>query len=150
MKNAQSYPTVLGTMSFVEENGKIIGCDLGDLAIGEETPVLKKAHTQMLEYMEGRRKVFDLPLNFSGTPFQKDVWNALLSVPWGATVSYKEIAKRSGHPTAFRAVGSAVGKNKMMILVPCHRIIAHDGSIGGFFGGVPLKRKILALEKLSF
>ncbi len=147
MKNARSYPTVLGTMSFVEENGKIVECDLGNLSFGEETPVLRKAHAQMLEYMAGKRKVFDLPLNFVGTPFQKDVWNALLTVPWGTTASYKEMAIRSGHPTAFRAVGSAVGKNKLMIIVPCHRIIANDGSIGGFFGGVPLKRKILALEK---
>ena len=147
MKNTRSYPTVLGTMSFVEENGEIIACDLGDLSFGEETPVLRKAHTQMLEYMAGKRKVFDLPLNLIGTPFQKDVWNALLTVPWGTTASYKEIAIRSGHPTAFRAVGSAVGKNKHMIIVPCHRIIANDGSIGGFYGGVDLKRKILALEK---
>ncbi len=147
MKNARSYPTVLGTMSFVEENGKMIGCDLGDLSFGEETPLLRKAHAQMLEYMAGKRKAFDLPLTFEGTPFQKDVWTALLSVPWGTTVSYKEIAIRSGHPTAYRAVGSAVGKNKLMIIVPCHRIIANDGSIGGFFGGVKLKRQILALEK---
>ena len=147
MKNARSYPTVLGTMSFVEENGKMIGCDLGDLSFGEETPLLRKAHAQMLEYMAGKRKAFDLPLTFEGTPFQKDVWTALLSVPWGTTVSYKEIAIRSGHPTAYRAVGSAVGKNKLMIIVPCHRIIANDGTIGGFFGGVKLKRQILALEK---
>lgn len=147
MKNARSYPTVLGTMSFVEENGKIIGCDLGTLSFGDETPILRKAYAEMLEYCQGKRKVFDLPLGFSGTPFQNDVWNALLSVPWGTTVSYKEIAHRSGHPTAFRAVGSAVGKNPIMIIVPCHRIIANDGSIGGFYGGVPLKRRILALEK---
>ncbi len=147
MRNSRSYPTVLGMMSFVEENGKIVACDLGDLSFGTETPVLKQAFTEMVEYTEGKRKTFTVPLKLEGTPFQIDVWNALLSVPWGTTVSYKEIAHRSGHPTAFRAVGSAVGKNKIMIIVPCHRIIANDGSIGGFFGGIPLKRKILALEK---
>ncbi len=147
MKNSRSYPTVLGMMSFVEEDGKIVACDLGETSFGQETPVLRQAHAEMVEYTEGKRKVFTVPLKFEGTSFQMDVWNALLSVPWGTTVSYKEIALRSGHPTAYRAVGSAVSKNKIMIIVPCHRIIANDGSIGGFYGGIPLKRKILALEK---
>ena len=84
-----------------------------------------------------------------GTRFQKKVWKELLKIPFGQTVSYRELARRIGHPKAFRAVGSAVGKNPLPITIPCHRVIRSDGKIGGYSGGVRKKRRLLAREQKS-
>jgi len=113
----------------------------------KETPLIKKAARQFSEYFEGKRKSFKLPLNFSGTDFQMKVWKALQNIPYGKTVSYGEIAARTGNPKACRAVGMANNRNPIAIIVPCHRVIGHDGSLTGYAGGLKLKQHLLELEK---
>ncbi len=105
------------------------------------------AIAQLEEYFAGRRLVFRLPLDLDqGTPFQRRVWKALLDIPYGATVTYKDIATAIGQPSAVRAVGSANGSNPIPIVVPCHRVVASGGKIGGYGGGLPAKTKLLDLE----
>jgi methylated-DNA-[protein]-cysteine S-methyltransferase len=110
--------------------------------------VLDRAEAQLGEYFAGTRTSFDLPLDLDGTPFQVKAWQALADIPYGQTVSYAEQAQRIGHPKAFRAVGSANGKNPLAIILPCHRVIASDGGLGGFGGGdgLPTKRRLLDFE----
>jgi len=105
------------------------------------------AITQLLEYLEGKRVAFELPLDLRGTPFQCAVWGALQEIPYGETRSYAAIAKRVRHPNAVRAVGAANGANPIALIVPCHRVIASDGRLGGYGGGLSLKAKLLAMER---
>ncbi len=112
-----------------------------------ETDLLKKAGDQLIEYFHGKRKVFDLPLKPAGTEFQKKVWEALCTIPYGQTRSYGEIAAQIGNPKACRAVGGANNKNPIMIFIPCHRVIGADGSLVGFGGGLYAKKYMLDLEK---
>jgi methylated-DNA-[protein]-cysteine S-methyltransferase len=109
-------------------------------------PVLLEAERQLREYFEGRRKVFDLKLDFNGTEFQRQVWAALLTIPYGETRSYAQIARQIGHPHAVRAVGAANGKNPISIVAPCHRVIGSTGKLTGFAGGLEAKAFLLALE----
>jgi len=101
---------------------------------------------QLQSYFAGERKNFDLALILQGTDFQKRVWNALRKIPYGATISYKELAEMIGSPKAVRAVGAANGANPIPIIIPCHRVIGSDGSLTGFGGGLPLKKQLLELE----
>lgn len=109
-------------------------------------PVLVEAERQLDEYFAGRRRRFALALDMSGTPFQRDVWNALLTIPFGETRSYTQIAKQIGRPRAVRAVGAANGRNPLSIVAPCHRVVGADGGLTGFAGGLDVKAKLLALE----
>ena len=111
-----------------------------------EDDVLREARRQLHEYFEGKRRGFDLPLAPRGTGFQQQVWLALREIPYGATISYAQLATRLGAPTATRAVGAANGRNPLPIVVPCHRVIGADGSLTGFGGGLPTKRFLLELE----
>jgi methylated-DNA-[protein]-cysteine S-methyltransferase len=108
-------------------------------------PVLEAAR-QLDEYFARRRREFDLPLWLTGTDFQRQVWLALADIPYGETISYAELARWVGRPTAYRAVGQANGANPIAVILPCHRVIAADGSIGGYGGGLPTKRRLLDLE----
>lgn len=108
--------------------------------------VLADATAQLREYFAGRRRSFDLPLELSGTPFQRAVWEALADIPYGCVISYGELAAMVGRPRAFRAVGQANGANPIPIVLPCHRVVASGGRIGGYGGGLPMKRRLLALE----
>lgn len=110
------------------------------------TRMLARAVRQLDEYFSGKRKEFDLPLAVEGTAFQKRVWAELAKIPYGRTFSYREIARKIGKPAAVRAVGTANGRNPISIVVPCHRVIAADGTLGGYAGGLPFKSKLLALE----
>lgn len=101
---------------------------------------------QLDEYFAGERVKFDLMLAPAGTPFQQRVWQALLEIPFGETASYAEVARRIGSPRAVRAVGSANGRNPIAIVIPCHRVIASDGSLGGYGGGLDRKSFLLRLE----
>jgi methylated-DNA-[protein]-cysteine S-methyltransferase len=101
---------------------------------------------QLQSYFAGERKNFDLSLVLEGTDFQKTVWTALREIPYGETISYKELAEIIGNPRAVRAVGAANGANPIPIIVPCHRVIGNDGSLTGFGGGLPLKKHLLELE----
>jgi methylated-DNA-[protein]-cysteine S-methyltransferase len=112
--------------------------------------ILNNAATQLTEYLDGKRKQFDLPLDAEGTPFQMDVWRELAKIPYGKTYSYKKLAATLKNDKACRAVGSANGRNPLSIVVPCHRVIAADGTLGGFAGGLEVKRKLLELEKFGF
>jgi methylated-DNA-[protein]-cysteine S-methyltransferase len=108
--------------------------------------VLAKARQQLEEYFTGERIRFDLPLRLAGTPFQRRVWRALLDIDFGATASYAEVAHAAGVPRAVRAVGAAVGRNPVSIVVPCHRVLGSDGALTGYAGGVERKRALLAQE----
>jgi len=105
------------------------------------------ARTQLQEYFAGERVDFDLPLHPLGTPFQLSVWRELSRIPYGATASYGDIARRIENPAAVRAVGAANGQNPIPIVVPCHRVIGSNGSLTGFGGGLPTKQFLLALER---
>jgi methylated-DNA-[protein]-cysteine S-methyltransferase len=111
-----------------------------------ETAIIKEAARQLYEYLEGKRKVFDIPLALEGTPFQKMVWKALQDIPYGETRSYRDIAESIGRPKACRAVGMANNKNPIAIIVPCHRVIGADGKLVGYGGGLDKKEKLLAME----
>lgn len=112
----------------------------------EALPVLCRARGQLLEFFAGRRTVFDLPLALAGTAFQTKVWTALLDIPHGATHSYGQLSQSLGARAAVRAVGAAVGRNPISVIVPCHRVIGADGSLTGYAGGLERKRELLALE----
>lgn len=114
-----------------------------------DSQISKDAVRQLEEYMEGRRRVFTFPITLEGTDFQKRVWGELLKIPYGETHSYKDIATAIGCKSA-RAVGQAVGKNPLLIAVPCHRVITHDGKLGGFSAGLDVKRRLLAIEGIKY
>jgi methylated-DNA-[protein]-cysteine S-methyltransferase len=109
-------------------------------------PLLVEAERQLAEYFAGRRQRFALPLDPSGTTFQRDVWDALQTIPFGETRSYAQIAKQIGQPRAVRAVGAANGRNPLSIVVPCHRVVGSTGALTGFAGGLAVKARLLALE----
>lgn len=110
-------------------------------------PVIAATIRQLDEYFAGMRTTFDLPLDPVGTAFQRDVWRALLTIPYGETRSYADIARAIGRPTATRAVGAANGRNPLPIVTPCHRVIGSNGTLTGFGGGLPNKQLLLALEQ---
>jgi methylated-DNA-[protein]-cysteine S-methyltransferase len=109
-------------------------------------PVLREAERQLQEYFAGRRKTFELELDFAGTAFQRQVWNALLTIPFGETRSYAQIARQIGRPAAVRAVGAANGRNPLSIVAPCHRVIGSTGALTGFAAGLEVKARLLELE----
>lgn len=116
----------------------------------DEHPILLKAERELTEYFAGERKVFTVELEFRGTDFQLKVWDALLSIPFGETRSYGEIAKQIGCSSAVRAVGAANGRNPISIIAPCHRVIGASGKLTGFAGGLKAKALLLRLEGTSF
>jgi methylated-DNA-[protein]-cysteine S-methyltransferase len=109
-------------------------------------PTLLSVRLQLQEYLNGERQRFEIPLAPQGTPFQKEVWAALLAIPFGETRSYLEVARALGNPGALRAVGQANHHNPIGIVIPCHRVIAADGTLGGYAGGAEMKRCLLHLE----
>ncbi|MGH7232535.1 MAG: methylated-DNA--[protein]-cysteine S-methyltransferase [Nitrospiraceae bacterium] len=111
------------------------------------SPLLKEAQAQLLSFMAGERSTLDFPIDLSGgSSFQRRVWRAILRIPYGRVRSYKWVAARVGGQRYARAVGNAVGANPVPVIIPCHRVVAHDGSLGGFSGGLRTKRRLLALE----
>jgi methylated-DNA-[protein]-cysteine S-methyltransferase len=111
--------------------------------------IVELASMQLREYFAGERQAFDLPLNPGGTEFMRGVWAELERIPFGETISYGELARRIGQPTAARAVGMANGKNPIPIIIPCHRVIGSDGRLTGFAGGIPNKERLLLHESRS-
>ena len=108
---------------------------------------LHEAHTQLMQFLRRRRRVLDVPVDLSsGTPFQRQVWRAIVRIPYGRVRSYRWVADRVGGSHYARAVGSALGANPVPIIVPCHRVVTSQGSLGGFTGGLPVKRRLLELE----
>ncbi len=142
----------VGVLEILEEKGFIRELHFGSSEKKPETsspssPVLKRCLGELREYFEGTRRVFTVPLHFRGTPFQEQVWRALLEIPYGETRSYQDIAVALGNPRALRAVGGANHKNPLALLVPCHRVIGKDGSLTGFGGGLSIKQWLLEHEK---
>jgi methylated-DNA-[protein]-cysteine S-methyltransferase len=113
----------------------------------EDAAPLKNTVSQLRSYFAGEREDFDLSLAPEGTPFQQDVWRRLCEIPFGETISYGELARRIGNPQASRAVGLANGSNPIPIVIPCHRVIGSNGNLTGYGGGLPIKEKLLALER---
>ena len=146
-----TYETVLGSVTFVEEDGALLAITTHRSyeGIEQETALIKEAYQQLSEYLKGERQMFDLPLNPRGTDFQKRVWQALCDIPYGETRSYKQIAEAIGHPKAVRAVGMANNRNPITIVVPCHRVIGADGKLVGYGGGLEMKEFLLRLESCS-
>ncbi len=152
------FDTPIGTLRLVGDDSRIVRVDLPNAAAREPDPAWQDAHgrlpkalrhatRQLREYFDGARREFDLPLAPDGTDFQCRVWEALRRIPYGETISYGELARRIGTPTASRAVGAANGKNPLAIVVPCHRVIGTDGTLTGYGGGLPVKETLLALER---
>ena len=123
----------------------------GELAAPEQPddPLLRAVADQLTDYFAGRRERFELPLDLQGTAFQQRVWQALLRIAPGHTCSYGDIAESLGAPAAVRAVGGAVGRNPVSVIVPCHRVVGRDGSMTGYAGGLDRKRALLRLAQLA-
>lgn len=151
MKNTVVFQTILGPVVISEQDGAItelfFAKDTPDRENNQITPLLKEAEKQLLEYLSGDRRKFDLKLAAQGTEFQKTVWNTLQEIPYGETRSYKQVAEMLGRPEASRAVGMANSKNPILILTPCHRIVGSDGKLTGYAGGLEIKKTLLELEK---
>lgn len=147
-----SYETEIGNLTFVEEEGALTYLNLRPVLGGEtrETPLIQESYQQLLAYLAGTRLTFDLPVAPKGTPFQQQVWQALQTIPYGETRSYKQIAELIGNPNACRAVGMANNKNPVFIIIPCHRVIGANGKLIGYGGGLPLKEQLLQLEQFTY
>lgn len=161
MEYAYIYDTEIGKMRIVEdeqgitelswvvqseENEKVVpsaSCEY------KETELIKEAAKQLMEYLEGKRKEFTVRLHPKGTPFQIKVWQALSSIPYGETRSYKQIAEAVGNSKASRAVGRANHNNPIVCIIPCHRVIGSDKSLVGYGGGLEIKVKLLQLENIA-
>jgi methylated-DNA-[protein]-cysteine S-methyltransferase len=157
MKTAVSfYKSPVGLLKLVVEDEGVTALEF--LLEDTQVPVeqkgtaqaenhLKKLITELTSYFAGHLKTFTVPVHFTqGTLFQQQVWRSLLTIPFGQTWSYKDLAASIDKPKAMRAVGNANGKNPIPIVVPCHRVIAHDGGLGGYSSGLDIKRKLLRLE----
>ncbi|GGJ25752.1 methylated-DNA--[protein]-cysteine S-methyltransferase [Neoroseomonas lacus] len=145
-----SLHTPLGDLTLSEEDGAIVALDWGRGRDQEPTPLLLRARDQLQDYFDGTRTAFDLPLAPHGTAFQRKVWDALCTIPAGQTRSYLDIAQQVGC-RAPRAIGQANGANPIPILIPCHRVVAANGALGGYSGGegAATKRYLLDLERTA-
>ncbi|WP_330209517.1 methylated-DNA--[protein]-cysteine S-methyltransferase [Pseudomonas sp. AM4(2022)] len=152
-------PSPVGELTLVARDGKLSAIlweveranrvRLGELIEANDSPVLRETERQLKEYFAGTRNQFELELDFAGTDFQKQVWQALLTIPFGETRSYSQIAEQIGNPKAVRAVGAANGRNPISIIAPCHRVVGASGGLTGFAGGLEAKQYLLTLEDRS-
>ncbi|MCI8403563.1 MAG: methylated-DNA--[protein]-cysteine S-methyltransferase [Clostridia bacterium] len=148
MKNVWYYDFPIGRTAIACDDTGITDVTVSTVEAREkETELIQEAAKQLKEYFCGQRREFDVPLSISGTDFQKSVWNALMRIPYGETRSYKYIAADVGNPKASRAVGMANNRNKIIIIIPCHRVIGADGSLVGYGGGLDIKKRLLDIEK---
>lgn len=149
------YNTDIGKIGIEEKDGFIVKVHFGsntsfkDEEI-KETDVIKKAYVELNNYLKGDIKEFTIPLKVDGTEFMKEVWNGLLKIPYGETLSYKELGEKIGRPKAARAIGLACNKNPMPIFIPCHRIVGSNGKLTGYLGGLNIKKKLLEIEKNNY
>jgi methylated-DNA-[protein]-cysteine S-methyltransferase len=152
----QVVTSPVGPLKLVASHGKLVAIlwendrpnrvKLGEMTEADDNPVLIETARQLGEYFAGTRTRFELDTEFVGTEFQKKVWNALLTIPFGETRSYREIATQVGNSRATRAVGAASGRNPLSIVAPCHRVIGASGDLTGFAGGLPRKAALMAIE----
>jgi methylated-DNA-[protein]-cysteine S-methyltransferase len=136
-----------GLVAILWENDRPGRVRLSELVEEEDNSILVKTEQQLSEYFAGKRKAFSVALDMRGTRFQKDVWEALLAIPFGETRSYAQLARQLGNERATRAVGAANGRNPISIIVPCHRVIGSSGKLTGFAGGLDAKAHLLGLEQ---
>lgn len=148
--NGLIMETPVGPLTILEDLHGICGIHFGDERsadiIMEETPLLAEAKRQLNEYFSGVRKEFHLPLSINGTLFQKTVWKALCTIPYGETRTYGQVAVQIGNPRGGRAIGMANHNNPIAIVVPCHRVLGANGALTGYAGGLHIKRALLELE----
>ena len=152
MKNTCYYDMGFIKIGLTEEDGAITRLTFASKeevieGAAAETTLLHGAALQLEQYFSGRRKEFFLPLEPQGTPFMRQVWQALETIPYGETRTYKDIAIQIGHEKAYRAVGLANNRNPLPILIPCHRVIGQNGQLIGYGGGLPMKERLLKLEQ---
>ncbi len=150
MKTLWKTSSPVGTLTLQFNEQALEAIHFGDVEIeGYEimqTPLSDRTVLELEEYFEGKREVFTIPLSLQGTPFQKQVWEILKEIPIGETRTYKDIAQLIGHEKAYRAVGLANNKNKIPIIIPCHRVIGSSGKMVGYAGGLEIKETLLKLE----
>jgi methylated-DNA-[protein]-cysteine S-methyltransferase len=155
MRYYDHIDTPIGPLLLVADDAALVEIGLPRRGAAQAAPAdaeagknrLRGAARELDEYFAGTRQRFDIPLRPAGTPFQLEVWGALLAIPYGETVSYADIARRIRRPLAVRAVGAANGANPLSIIVPCHRVIGSHGDLVGYGGGLPIKRWLLAHER---
>lgn len=148
------YESDIGKVGIIENSGRITHLYFTNASLPkdiqiDETPILREAGQQLKSYLAGKLKEFSLPLAPTGTDFMKQVWASLCKIPYGKTVTYKEIAIKIGAPNAARAVGLANNRNPIPIFIPCHRVIGTNGSLTGYRGGLELKKRLLDLETIK-
>ncbi len=153
MQRTIFYPSPFGTLRLKYNNDAILSIERSEviedddfIVVRSDTELIRETLKQLDEYFAGTRKSFDFAYELNGTDFQKKVWKALCDIPYGETRSYQDIAKAVGNPKASRAVGLANNKNPIAIAVPCHRVIASDGKLTGYAGGLEMKQGLLDLE----
>lgn len=151
--NHYVYAMPQGRMTIIDSGGAVVRIGFGVLDVEgsalSPTALTNEAATQLMEYFAGKRRTFSLPLAPNGTPFQKEVWQALSSIPYGQTRSYADIAAQVGRPKAFRAVGMANNRNPIPIVIPCHRVVGSSGDMVGYAYGTKIKRYLLELEGID-
>ncbi len=140
-------PDLFGGICLTASETGLRSVQFGTGETHESNAILDAAEEQLREYFARERSEFNVPLEPAGTPFQLEVWKALLAIPYGETRSYRDIAVAVGRPQGFQAIGQANTANPLAVVIPCHRVINHDGSLGGYGGGLERKRELLALEK---
>lgn len=146
------YKSPIGILEITSDEDSILSVifvdeEKQDIEFNKVPRILKKAYVQLDEYFKGKRNKFDLKISFTGTDFQKKVWNELTNISYGEVVSYKYIAEKIGNEKAVRAIGNANSKNPISIIVPCHRVIGANGSLTGYAGGIERKEWLLNHEK---
>ncbi len=146
-----TYHSPIGMLKIREEGGRIVKIDIWESQ--EEIPVsssvLMRVCDELSEYFDGKRQTFSFPIKTDGTEFQKLVWHELMQVPYGEITTYGELAKKIGRSASARAVGNAVGKNPLLIVIPCHRVCRGDGTLGGFSAGIGRKKALLKAEGIE-
>lgn len=156
----KQIPSIVGKLTLVAHDKSLLAIlwehekpgrvKLGDMSRNDNHPLLKKTEQELIEYFSGNRSAFDIPLEMIGTDFQKKVWQALRTISYGNTLTYAEVAEHIGNPKAVRAVGAAIGRNPISIIIPCHRVIGKQGQLTGFAGGLQNKSALLKLESKQF
>lgn len=155
MRSWTQTDTPLGTFFLGQENDALVMTAFGRLPRDwagvpqQESRLLQKARRQVDDYFAGKRTGFDLPLSTAGTDFQRDCWDMLQKIPFGSTCTYGDLAEAIGRPKAFRAVGQSNGRNPLPLIIPCHRVVASQGKLGGYTGGLHIKTYLLEHEGAS-
>ena len=156
IRNQIVITSPVGKLRLIASDKGLVAIDVQNVRVASDLEtsasaqkILSATKKQLEQYFAGKRTTFDIPLDLEGTEFQQQAWRALCRIPYGKTISYGQQAKNIKKPKAFRAVGSANGKNPIPIIVPCHRVVAGDGSLGGYSLGLKMKKQLLALEGVS-